>query len=1668
MKRRRKSALVLSLLFGGLTLSSLSGCAEQVAQTYNVNLDYDSSLGKVEVDHPSGTYGDTFTITITPNTGITIESILVNGEVREITNTFTITAEEDTYNITVNFNDPTNPDLDNFTVKTVFDSEMGSVVVDKTEGENFADPSSAVKVTVTPNPGYEVESIKVNGESYDTSVLVFAFQPKKGENVVEVIFKKVEDVGPEDKVYTISLDYDSSKGRVECSEPSGTLTEGKTVSLSVKPNNGYFVKEVFFNNVSLSLATDNVYVVSPQEGENTFKVVFDSTTPVTPENTFTIELDYDSTKGNVSLDKTSGNVGEKVTLTVAPNANFEVSTILFNGAGLPLESDNIYEIEPVAGTNTIKVDFKETVVEPAVKYFNIELLYNNEGGEASVDKTEGEVGETIILTVAPKSGYQVSATFNDGPVTFDDSYQSELRPVEGKNTINVNFFSPEEDMMKELESGFDISTDYTSLFGETDVDRDYFIEKITSFALNITPDSSTDIDSISLYIGTAYDVFVSKTRLKKATLEKVFTYIESGDFYEKIATLTTSNSFGPEQIKTCIEIFGPLVNVIDEDEFTLIGSIFMMCMGYTAYFVNNYSLNSPISSLDGNEISNAISYFENKQDNEAASYLKTAYQTTNKILDKEELIASLKKVEPVAVFASRFLYNFLKKGIETAGNLDNLAQKVSDLITAYTAFGQGNFDSLKENAEKNLELIQFLGSVLYRCMPNLESFKGIVNELQAEGNVIQGLFEFSRKLTNYPNFETNAFADIFNVLKEKGDSFYYVLKFIGKCLEKATAEDYNSILTLINSMAAGTQENLYGDAIRVSKLFVRNLTSFGSAAATIRDNFAEGIEAFGELMSITSRVSVHGGSRNSEVNESGATVERTTLNLYVRSGDNAFKDYDFTQISKFITEASTYDPSNVTDEQKAFISNTFAGLQEAANKYMSYENADYYVIEYYTEQEVGGKILKNVIKPEKLLNEEVNFDSLQNIDTTKPGSFGVALNVNDLGNIYIPYQVGLLISSNYLLRYTDEQGKYNEEYLDNILVFEKGDTSIFDNEWGVYVKDFSIGQMIKIESIKDLNIDTSSTGLKYSYLKLGQSYYFFKYIVYSQKDVKTSYYLNESALGDNQFMQGIDAEIDSIEKSDYITYEITNNDGKTITEEITIDWSHFSLDEPINLDTSKVGENTVTINLTELGPIPIGYYVCETTINSRKLNSSSSSNGPKFLYQNVEISADDEFTFEIMADIEYKDKDGKNVEANEICIGDITLKKDDFGNKLSNSTPGKATDTYIDEDENVYIFDYYVFKRLAGGDEEFKYYVDGSYLPGLGFVNSKQAIYCQRLFFEDHNGNAISYLNTDSSKTLYLDFSSIMIDESNLPKNDFAQISFTYDDIEYNNIYVYVCNDYSFDYANGSINESFTLNQQISDDEIIEIDISFSGLNYINGLTGQEDWIGYNTIKRVRYGDIKHLLDLTTSGSHYFTYSINGLEFEVHYSVENYEAKNLTIGDEYTIKSDSANINIDCTSSENYLTVCLTGDDVSNLGYDWDGKDIGFYDSEQGLIVFVFDVNDVTNFNLNLNGAENITVTIQKLTNVNVDPNSLVSYNPDSENRSITFDGLELQGSIVINGETYLVNFLKFEYTVSYDTLLELYKQSGGGVVKMEIEYMGHNYTITFNIDEFLQYIQAE
>ena len=221
--------------------------------------------------------------------------------------------------------------------------------------------------------------------------------------------------------FTVTLNFDSTKGTVTASETSGSV--GDKVTLTITPKENYEVDTIKINGTSVENTTREF---EPKEGTNTVEVTFKEVS--TPVETGTVTL-VQGEHGTISASKTSGNVGDEITITVTPDSGYELDYLKHNN----IDITSTKKFNLVKGENKVTVAFK--IVQVPVETGTV-ILTQAEHGTISASKTSGNVGDEVIITVTPDEGYELEwLKHNDVDIT--DSKKFNL--VKGENKVTVLF-----------------------------------------------------------------------------------------------------------------------------------------------------------------------------------------------------------------------------------------------------------------------------------------------------------------------------------------------------------------------------------------------------------------------------------------------------------------------------------------------------------------------------------------------------------------------------------------------------------------------------------------------------------------------------------------------------------------------------------------------------------------------------------------------------------------------------------------------------------------------------------------------------------------------------------------------------------------------------------------------------------------------------------------------------------------------------------------------------------------------------------------------------------------------------------------------------------------------------------------------------------------------------
>lgn len=235
---------------------------------------------------------------------------------------------------------------------------------------------------------------------------------------------------PEKKTGTVTI------GAVEHGSVTAdkmTAEVGADVTFTVTPDENYSVKSFKVNNDEKQLNDSNQVVVKMVEGGLTVSAEFEINSAAV---TIT-QADH----GSISADKSTAKIGENVTFTVAPEANYVVSSFKVNGADVALDGNNKAVVVMVAGGLNVTASFELGSGTVTIGTF--------EHGAVTADKMTAKIGEDVTFKITSDTGYDVSFFKVNGNavdyVTKEDSTtgktygEAKVKMVSGGLTVTAEF-----------------------------------------------------------------------------------------------------------------------------------------------------------------------------------------------------------------------------------------------------------------------------------------------------------------------------------------------------------------------------------------------------------------------------------------------------------------------------------------------------------------------------------------------------------------------------------------------------------------------------------------------------------------------------------------------------------------------------------------------------------------------------------------------------------------------------------------------------------------------------------------------------------------------------------------------------------------------------------------------------------------------------------------------------------------------------------------------------------------------------------------------------------------------------------------------------------------------------------------------------------------------------
>lgn len=374
-----------------------------------------SPVGTVSVNH-----GARLTYTITADAGKQVADVLVDGVSVGAVATYTFTNVTASHTISASFTAEL-PDTHNITASAGTGGRISP------SGTTAVSHGASQPYTITPNAGYHIEEVRVDGASVG-AVGVYTFTNVTAAHTISASFAK--------DTYNIT----ASAGTNGTVTPAGVtaVMHGSDQAYTITAAAGYHVANVLVDGTSIGAVT--TYTFTNVTAGHSISASFSENTPL-PPSTFTITA---SAGGNGTVTPAGESVvnrGASQGYTITPNAGYFVKDVRVDGVSVGPVPEYTFanvtaphtisatfisyeEMAKEAGlTIYIKEDLNDTIQEPDsnLRYINnqVVLLFHDNTEQPEIDALLSSINASVGSKSDDNIFYRIVFNENLSPQEID-------------------------------------------------------------------------------------------------------------------------------------------------------------------------------------------------------------------------------------------------------------------------------------------------------------------------------------------------------------------------------------------------------------------------------------------------------------------------------------------------------------------------------------------------------------------------------------------------------------------------------------------------------------------------------------------------------------------------------------------------------------------------------------------------------------------------------------------------------------------------------------------------------------------------------------------------------------------------------------------------------------------------------------------------------------------------------------------------------------------------------------------------------------------------------------------------------------------------------------------------------------------------------------------------
>ncbi|WP_400206370.1 InlB B-repeat-containing protein [Methanomethylophilus alvi] len=335
--------------------------------------------------------GGSVTLTVSPNDGYMVSSVLVNYSEVELSDGKLVLSDID----------------GNKVVSVTFEEIEYTETVTVSVGDNgTVSPSGDVPVaygddltiSIVPDEGYRISKVTMDGEDVTSSVTgqELVLREVKSNHDITVAFEKI--------TYTVAV---SSGGHGSVDPDGDVLMEyGDSLTVKIAPDTGYVLKSVILDGIDVTSSVSGlVFVLNDVVSDHSVRVEFEVIT-------YTVTV----TAGeNGSADPTTSVVeyGKSLKIVFIPEPGYRTSYLTINGGDRIVPDDRTnYVIDDIIEDKAVEVFFERD--DSAYASVSVAIVgHGTVNGNSDSFKDEVLKESSYTITSVPSEGYRLSKVLVD-------------------------------------------------------------------------------------------------------------------------------------------------------------------------------------------------------------------------------------------------------------------------------------------------------------------------------------------------------------------------------------------------------------------------------------------------------------------------------------------------------------------------------------------------------------------------------------------------------------------------------------------------------------------------------------------------------------------------------------------------------------------------------------------------------------------------------------------------------------------------------------------------------------------------------------------------------------------------------------------------------------------------------------------------------------------------------------------------------------------------------------------------------------------------------------------------------------------------------------------------------------------------------------------------------